>query len=111
MYMVHPGRPILLAVSTQKGTEAETAIIMLKLKELLSFFERERWKLKRIIILADGKYYHREFLHFLHHENIDYVIRAYSSRRKLAQTKRLRAAKDSDPMNAVYKYLTIFSKG
>ena len=55
MYMVHPGRPILLAVSTQKGTEAETAIIMLK--ELLAFFERERWKLKRIIILADGKYY------------------------------------------------------
>ena len=55
MYMVHPGRPILLAVSTQKGTEAETAIIMLK--ELLSFFERERWKLKSIIILADGKYY------------------------------------------------------
>jgi len=55
MYMVHPGRPILLAVSTQKGTEAETAIIMLK--ELLSFFEREHWKLKRIIIPADGKYY------------------------------------------------------
>ena len=76
------------------------------LKELLAFFEREHWKLKRIIILADGKYYHREFLHFLHHENIDYVIRAYSSRKKLAQTKRLRAAKGSDPLRFSFRPLS-----
>ena len=103
MYMVHPGRPILLAVSTQKGTEAETAIIMLK--ELLAFFKRERWKLKRIIVLADGKYYRHSFLHFLHHENLDYVIRAYSSRRKRAQTKRLRTGKNSDPFRPLSFYI------
>ena len=55
LYMVHPGRPILLAVSTQKekGAEDEAAITMLR--ELLQFFSKEHWKIKRIVVLADGK--------------------------------------------------------
>ncbi|MHA1685911.1 MAG: hypothetical protein ACTSYD_05800 [Candidatus Heimdallarchaeaceae archaeon] len=53
IYMVHPGRPILVTVSRQKKTEVETAITMFK--ELLAFFRKEHWKIKRIIVLADGK--------------------------------------------------------
>jgi len=97
LYMVHPGRPILLAVSTQKekGTEDETAITMLR--ELLQFFSKEHWKIKRIVVLADGKYYRYNFLQFLQRENIDYVIRAYSSRRRLVQSKMFRTNRSYDP--------------
>jgi len=104
MYLVHPGRPILIALSTQKGTEAETAERMMK--DILSFFSKEQWKINRIIVLADGKYYRYHFLQFLQSEKIEYVIRAYSSRNKLKHTKMLRTKKNYAPFKPLSFYLT-----
>jgi len=79
MYLVHPRKTNMLAASAQKETEDETARIMIK--DMLSFFSKEQWKIKKINILADGKYYLYNFLQFLQSENIDYFIRAYSSKK------------------------------
>ena len=109
LYMVHPDRPILLAVSTQKekGTEDETAITMLR--ELLQFFSKEHWKIKRIVVLADGKV-NTTVTTSYNSCNVRtltmLLIGAYSSRRRLVQSKTLRTNRKYDPLKPLSFTLT-----
>ena len=71
LYIVHPGRPLLVALSPMKGSEAETAILLIQ--------ELQQWFLtgQRIVFLGDGKYYHVGLLTALHTYGWDYIVRGY----------------------------------
>ncbi|MHA1417287.1 MAG: transposase [Candidatus Heimdallarchaeaceae archaeon] len=78
MYLVHPGRPILLAVSPMEQSEGNTVLKMMR--ELLRWLNEKNYPFRRVILLGDGKYCHGPLLSFLSTHNVDYIVRAYPSK-------------------------------
>ena len=78
LYLVHPGRPILLDVRRMDQSEGHTALMMIT--ALLQWLEDKRYSFRRIILLGDGKYCYVPLLSFLSANNIDFIVRAYPSR-------------------------------
>jgi len=72
-YVVHPGRPLLVALSPMQESEAKTAVLLIQ--ELLQWFPAGR----KIVFLGDGKYYNVDLLQTLHTCGWDYIIRGHHS--------------------------------
>ena len=78
LYLVHPGRPLLLDVRRMDQSEGHTALMMID--DFLRWLEYKHYHFRHIILLGDGKYCYVPLLSFLSANNIDFIVRAYPSR-------------------------------
>lgn len=73
LYLVHPIRPLLVAVHPIREDEKEAAVFLKIVKELEEFLD----KIANFVFLLDGKYYRTDLIRYLNQHNYDYILRAH----------------------------------
>jgi len=73
LYLVHPIRPLKVAVHPIRKDETEAEVFLKIVKELKQFFD----KIGNLVFLLDGKYYRTDLIGYLNHNQYNYIIRAH----------------------------------
>lgn len=73
LYLVHPIRPLKVAIHPIREDETEAEVFLKIVKDLKEFLN----KIGNFAILLDGKYYRTDLVRYLNDHGSDYIIRAH----------------------------------